>query len=50
MQDKIIASHTCFGRHLWLTVKVVYKLSNVPDDLKWARNIHMTPFTLNFKA
>ena len=21
-----------------LTVKLVYKLSNVPDDLKWARN------------
>ena len=22
----------------WLTVKPVYKLSNVPDDLKWATN------------
>ena len=33
-----------------LTVKPVYKLSNVPDDLKWATNIHMTLFTLTFKA
>ena len=32
-----------------LTVKLVYKLSNVPDDLKWAKNTHMTPFTLSFK-
>ena len=27
-------------------IKPVYKLSNVPDDLKWATNTHMTPFTL----
>ena len=33
-----------------LTVKLVYKLSSVPDDLKWATNTHMTPFTLTFKA
>ena len=45
MQEQIIASHTCFA-----TVKLVYKLSNVPDDLKWATNTHMTPFTLTFKA
>ena len=32
-----------------LTVKLVYKLSSVPDDLKWAKNTHMTPFTLTFK-
>jgi len=32
-----------------LTVKLVYKLSNVPDELKWAKNTHMTPFTLTFK-
>ena len=32
-----------------LTVKLVYKLSNVPDDLKWAKNTHVTPFTLTFK-
>ena len=25
-----------------LTVKPVYKLSNVPDDLKWATNTHDT--------
>ena len=42
MQDKIIASHTCFGGQWMLTVKLVYKLSNVPDDLKWATNAHMT--------
>ena len=36
---------------IWmLTVKPVYKLSNVHDDLKWATNTHMTPFTLTFKA
>ena len=52
MQDKIIASHTGFGGYrTWiLTVKLVYELSNVPDDLKWATNTHMTPFTLTFKA
>ena len=33
-----------------LTVKPVYKLSNVLDDLKWATNTHMTPFTVTFKA
>ena len=33
-----------------LTVKTVYKLSDVPDDQKWATNTHMTPFTLSFKA
>ena len=33
-----------------LTVKPVYKLSNVPDDLKWATNTHMSPFTLTSKA
>ena len=32
-----------------LTVKPVYKLSNVPDDLKLAKNTHVTPFTLTFK-
>ena len=26
-----------------LTVKPVYKLSNVPDDLKWTTNTHVTP-------
>ena len=33
-----------------LTVKPVYKLSNVFDDLKWATNTHMTPLTLNFEV
>ena len=33
-----------------LTIKLVYKLSDVPDDLKWATNTHVTPFTLTFKA
>ena len=49
MQEKIIASHTCLGGHM-LTVKLIYKLSNVSDDLMWATNTHMTPFTLTFKA
>ena len=29
-----------------LTIKPVYKLSNVSDDLKWATNSHVTPFTI----
>ena len=28
-----------------LTVKAVYKLSNVPDDLKWTTNTHDTIYT-----
>ena len=32
-----------------LTVKLVYKLSNVPDDLKWATNTHMAIYT-NFQG
>ena len=28
-----------------LTVKLVYELSSVPDDLKWARNTHDTIYT-----
>ena len=49
MQDKNIASHVLVDTWM-LTVKLVYKLSNVPDDLKWATNTHMTPCTLNLKA
>ena len=49
MQDKIIASHTCFGEHMGVTVKPVYKLLNVSDDLKWTTNTHVTPFSLTFK-
>ena len=33
-----------------LTVKPVYKLFNVSDDLKWTTNTHVTPFSLTFKA
>ena len=33
-----------------LTVKPVYKLLNVSDDLKWITNTHVTPFSLTFKA
>ena len=36
MQDKIITCHTCFGGHMDVNCKLVYKLSNVSDDLKWA--------------
>ena len=36
---------------IWmLTVKPVYKLSNVHADLKLATNTHMTPFIITFKA
>ena len=50
MQDNIIPSHNVLVDTWMLTVKLVYKLSNVHDDLKWATNTHMTPFTLTFKA
>ena len=33
-----------------LTVKPVYKLSNVSDALEWTTNTDVTPFTLTFKA
>ena len=33
-----------------LTVKPVYKLLNVSDDLKWTTNTHVTPFSLICKA
>ena len=33
-----------------LTVKPVYKLLNVSDDLKLTTNTHVTPFSLTFKA
>ena len=33
-----------------LTVKPVYKLLKVSDDLKWTTNTHVTPFLLTLKA
>ena len=33
-----------------LTVKPVYKLKNVSDDLKWTTDTHVTPFTLTSKS
>ena len=33
-----------------LTVKPVYKIKNVSDDLKRTTNTHVTPFTFTFKA
>ena len=33
-----------------LTVKPVYKLFNVSDDLKWTTNTHVTPFSPTFKV
>ena len=49
MQDYYCQSHMFRWTKWMLTVKLVYKLSYVPDDLKWAKNRHMTPFTLTFK-
>ena len=46
MQDNIIASHTCFGGHMVLTVKPVCKLSNVSDDLKWTTRYKHTCDTI----
>ena len=52
MQDKMIASHMYVLVDTWmLTVKLVYKLLDVPDDVKLPTITHyMTPFTLTFKA
>ena len=50
MQDTIIASHTCIGGHTDVDCLASLQLSDVPDDLKWATDTHMTPFTLTFKA
>ena len=33
-----------------LTIKPVYTLKNVSDDLKWTTNTHVAPFTLTSKA
>ena len=50
MQDKIIATHTCFGGHMDVNCYAkLYKLLNVSDDLKWLQT-HVTPFSLTFKA
>ena len=35
---------------LMLTVKPIYKLKNMSDDLKWTINTHVTPLTLTSKA
>ena len=54
MHDKNIASQSV--THVlvdtWmLTVKPVYKLLNVSEDLKWTTKItHVTPFSLTFKS
>ena len=50
MQDQIIASHTCFREHVDVTVKPVYKVKHLCDDLKWTTNTHVSPFTLTSKA
>ena len=33
-----------------LTVKAIYKLLNVSDDLKWTTKTHVIPFTLTFEV
>ena len=43
MQDKIIATHTCFGGHM--DVNCYAKPLNVSDDLKWTINTCDTIFT-----
>ena len=50
MQDKIIASQHVLVDTWMLTIKTVYKLLNVSDDLKWTTNTHVTPFSPTFKA
>ncbi|KAK2193100.1 hypothetical protein NP493_17g06000 [Ridgeia piscesae] len=50
MQDKIIASHTCFGGHMDVNCSASLQTLDVSDDLKWTTNTHVTPFTLTFEA
>ena len=50
MQDQILPVTYVLVDTWMLAVKLVYEHSDVPDDLKWATNTHMTPFTLTFKA
>ena len=45
MQDQIIASQHVLVDTRMLTVKPVYKLVNVSDDLKWTLNKHGTIYT-----
>ena len=45
MQDQIIAVTHVLVDTWMLTVKPVYKLSDVPDDLTWATNTHDTIYT-----
>ena len=40
VQDKIIAVTPVLVDTWMLTVNLVYKLSNVPDGLKWTRNTY----------
>ena len=50
MQEKLLPVTHVLVNTWMLTIKLGYKLSDVPDDLKWATNTHMMPFTLTFKA
>ena len=34
-------THVLVDTSMMLTVKLVYELSDVPDDLKWATNTHI---------
>ena len=49
MQEKLLpVTHVLVDT--WMLTVLVSELSSVPDDLKWATNTHMMPFTLTFKA
>ena len=50
MQDKLLSVTHVLVDTWMLTVKPVYKLLNVSDDLKLSTNTHVTPFSLTFKA
>ena len=50
MQDKILASLRVLVDTWILAIKLVDKLYNVSDDLKWTTDTHVTPFTLTSKA
>ena len=50
MQDKIIASPHVLVDTWILAIKLVDKLYNVSDDLKWTTDTHVTPPTLISKA
>ena len=50
MQDKLLPVTHVLVDTWMLTIKPVYTLLNVSEDLKWTTITHVTPFSLTFKS